>query len=74
MLNLVAFDNEFACKSMSAMLAELIEFLPLNSPECGVSSLLKEVFRVIDPNIREYQTFFKNWVDRFEMITEENIH
>ena len=73
-LYLAVFDNEYACNEIEQMLVELIELLPLSeATDCSIPSLLVEIFRVIDPDIPEYKEFFENWVDRFAVISFENI-
>ena len=59
--------------SKEHIIRQLIEFLPLNSLECEISRLLKEIFRTTEPDIPDYEVFFKNWVDQFQSVTYDNI-
>ena len=70
----IAIDNIFTCNRMSDITEDLLELL---SDEFGgsiiIANLLTEIFRLIEPNLHNYEDFFENWCGRLATINNDNV-
>jgi len=71
LLNDVALENETAARKISEHQAFLCELLKYDTERIG--SLLNEVFRLVDPEIKDPKQFYHQWCCRLENLTSHNI-
>ena len=71
LLNDVALENEVAAKKIAEHQAFLCELLKYDTERIG--SLLNEVFRLVDPEIKDPKQFYHQWCSRLENLTSQNI-
>jgi len=71
LLYFVAFENVVACLDLSKSYKEICSLFPLSQK--FVANLLAEIYRLIDPPIHNYESYFAQWLDRLESVSSENV-
>lgn len=71
LLYYVAFENVVACLDLSKSYKEICSLFPLSQK--FVAHLLAETYRLIDPPIHNYQSYFTEWLERLETVSSDNV-
>ena len=72
-LNLVTFQNKANCVKVSKMSEDLFMLLPLdNKRKLSVGNLLVEMFRVIEPELRDPFAFIEKRCKKLTMVSMDN--
>ena len=59
---------------MSEITEDLLELLSDGlEGELKIANILTEIFRLIEPNLHNYEEFFENWCGRLATVTEDNV-
>jgi len=69
-LNEVVLDNLTASRVLSKHQSMLCQLLSYDTKNIGL--LLTEVFRLVDPDIKDPKTYFHEWCNRLDTLTEQN--
>ena len=70
LLEIVA-DNSYASYQMERFKMEICNMVGMEKHLIGL--LLTEIYRLVDPEMPDYEQEFKKWCDRLEPISHENI-
>ena len=70
-LYFVAFENSVVCLNLSKTYKEICSLFPLS--QRFVAHLLAEIYRLIDPPIHNYESYFAQWLDKLETISGDNV-
>jgi len=71
LLNDVALENEVAARKIAEHQSYLCELLKYDTRRIG--ALLTEVFRLVDPEIKDPKQFYYQWCGRLESLTKQNL-
>ena len=71
LLNDVALENETAARKIAEHQGYLCELLKYDTKRIG--ALLTEVFRLVDPEIKDPKQFYHQWCGRLESLTKQNL-
>lgn len=70
-LRILAENLPFVCETLAAQDRVMMNLLHLRKELVG--PVLTEVYRVLDPEIKDVKAFFKGWIDRIGTVTAQNV-
>lgn len=70
-LNQMASENSVACKRMSEQQIILCDLLPYDNRNVG--ALLTEIYRLVEPDIKDPRSFFYEWCARLDTVRDSNL-